>query len=283
MRILLHAILLLFSINSFGQDLSKSLKYAFKKSDKDSLRSILTAWNLNIAPNEKNIEDKFEQAVYSIFNEFYTPFQPERLGSYKRDDSIYIDKLAIIQNKIKYAIAEFPDPDTIMLSIKKDTLSLSECEQVFGKDNITYQLYEELKYPKIKTEDEKEILDFRPETMLPNERRLYLASPYKKELIKFLGNQHASLGFGGLMNPARATKKTFRRQTFLNNYITVIYGHWGGYWHLETHPEISLVIINPSLTRAFLFFRLGYSGGDAILEKRNGDWKLIESRLTWME
>ena len=276
-------ILLLWSLNSYSQDLSESLRYAFKKSDKDSLRSILTDWNRKVKSNQGSVEDVYEQAVYSIFNEFYSPFHLDRIGSSEWGDSIYFNKMAIVQNEISYAIAEFPDPDTIMLALKKETISLAAYEKKFGTGRREYRFFRDLKYPKVEEEDQKEITDFRPQTKLPPERKLYLTSPYERELTEFLSDQHTPLGAGGIMNPARATRKTFRRQAFLNNYLALIYGHWGGYWHLETHPEVSLVILNPSMTKAVIYFRLIYEGGEAYLEKQKGQWTLIESKLIWIE
>ena len=263
--------------------MSRSLKYAFKKSDSDSLLSILNLWNQSVQSNENEITDKYEKAVYSIFNEFYTPYELERVGSSEWGDSIYIGKFAIVQHKINYALAEFPNPDTIILTLKDDTLSLSELEQKYGKKDRMYVLFEDLKYPKVANEQKKEIINFRPETTLPKDLRLFLVPPYHGELIQFLGNHHTPLGAGGIMYPARASKKTFERQVFLNKYLNVIYGHWGGYWHLETHPEVSLIIMNPSLTKAILHFRLVYQGGEAYLENKDGEWKLVESKLTWIE
>ena len=46
--------------------------------------------------------------------------------------------------------------------------------------------------------------------------------------------------------------------------------HWGGYWHLETHPDIGGIIFNKTLTKAKIDFRVGYQDGKAILE-RNGN------------
>jgi hypothetical protein len=286
MRIAILSFFLLVLGNSIfvELDFSKSLAYAYKKDDTDSLLNLLKAWNESIVSNESDVEaDKYASEVYSIFNEFYTPFDLNRVGSSEFGDSLYIGKFAIVQNSIKYALAEFPDPDTIVVKLKDDTLTLSELEKEHGKDSRTYGTFENLKYPSVQDSAKVEIKDFRPETVLPAEKKLYLTSYYKTELIQFLGDQHSPLGAGGIMNPTMATKKTWKRQHFLNKYLNVIYGHWGGYWHLETHPEVYLVVINPSSTKAALYFRLVYEGGQAYLEKQNGKWMLIESKRTWIE
>jgi len=282
--ILSYIIFILTASSTVGQDLSKSFNHAFKKSDSDSLLALLVQWNNSIKSNESEVsDDKYCKAVYSIFNEFYTPFDLARIGSSEWGDSIYRDKFAIIQNKVNYAITEFPNPDSIIIQLKEESISLSEFEKKFGDEHHMYGYYKDLKYPDTRELDKVEITKFRPKTTLPVDKRLYLTTKYQTELIQFLGNQHSPIGEGGIMNPARATKKTWKRQNFLNEYLNVIYGHWGGYWHLETHPEVSLVVINPELTKAVLYFRIVYEGGEAYLENNNGKWTLIESKLTWIE
>jgi len=285
MRIIIISFILLLGIsNSIGQDFSKSLKYSYKNNETDSLLRLLRQWNDNIQSNEaKFSKDEIVSAVYSIFNEFYTPFNLNRIGSSEWGDSLYLNKFAIVQNQIKYVIAEFPNADTIVIESGEDTLTLSNLENKYGKDSQIYGYYENLKNPIVKNLDKVVLNDFRPKTTLPPDKILYLTEEYKSELIQFLGDQHSKLSEGGIMNPARATSKTWKRQSFLNNYLNVIYGHWGGYWQLETHPEVSLIVINQALTKALVYFRLVYEGGNAYLERQNGEWILIESKLTWIE
>ena len=286
MRIIILSLAVLMYVNSnlTGQDFSKSLKYTFISNNPDSLLSLLYEWNEKIQSNEKEISvDKYGSEIYSIFNEFYTPFNLTRIGSSEWGDSLYLNKFAIIQNQIQYVIAEFPNPDTIVIGLEDDTLTLSKLEKKYGKDSGIFGYYENLKNPIIKNLEKVVLTDFRPETTLPHDKKLYLTAGYESELIQFLGDQHSELGEGGIMNPARATNKTWERQSFLNRHLNVIYGHWGGYWHLETHPEASVIVINPEMTKALIYFRLVYEGGSAYLERQNGEWVLKESKLTWIE
>ncbi len=287
-KALLYLLLTLVISSASGQDLRKSLTHAYKKSDTVSLFNLLSDWNSQVQSNESEVAgDKYTDAVYAIFNEFYTPFDLKRIGSSEWGDSIYIDKFAVIQNSVAYVIAEFPNPDSIVFGFMGDTLTLTEHEQKYREGDQKNDFFEDLilkiRYSYTKELEQVEMTDFRPETTLPINKRLYLTADYRTELIQFLGNQHSPLGFRGLMNPARATKKTRKKQRFLNNYLNVIHGHWGGYWHLVTHPKVNLIIMNPELTKAMIHFRLVYQGGEAYLEKKDGKWVLIESKLTWIE
>ena len=85
------------------------------------------------------------------------------------------------------------------------------------------------------------------------------------------------------MKPATAAGDSYERQQFLGNYIKVIYGHWGGYWHLETHPEVYRISFDENMNNVIVYFRLVYEGGKATLTKQKGKWELVSSRLTWIE
>lgn len=37
------------------------------------------------------------------------------------------------------------------------------------------------------------------------------------------------------------------------------------------------------MNRAVVMFRYVYEGGEAVLEKRNGEWVVVDLRFTWIE
>jgi hypothetical protein len=63
----------------------------------------------------------------------------------------------------------------------------------------------------------------------------------------------------------------------------VLHGHWGGYWHIATHPDVSNIIFNHSFTKAQIVFRVGYQGGEAMAEKHDDQWIITNSKTTWIE
>jgi len=113
------------------------------------------------------------------------------------------------------------------------------------------------------------INDFRPVLNLPQENVLYLIPEYEKALNSFLGTE--------------AKSDSQKRYQFLRYYIPILCGHWGWYWHIATHPEISMIFLNTDKTTAKISFRVGYQGGEAILKKEDNKWIIEESFATWIE
>ncbi|MDL2227912.1 hypothetical protein LJC25_02345 [Bacteroidales bacterium OttesenSCG-928-K03] len=113
------------------------------------------------------------------------------------------------------------------------------------------------------------INDFRPTLNLEKSEILYLLPEYEKALNLFLGTE--------------TNDGNWKRYEFIRPYIPILHGHWGGYWHLSTHPEVSLILLDTSKSVAKILFRVGYQGGETILEKNNNKWIITESRATWIE
>jgi hypothetical protein len=110
-----------------------------------------------------------------------------------------------------------------------------------------------------------------------------LTPEYNNALNQFLGAKYKEMGVGNIMNPALPEGESEKRYEFVKNYIHILHGHWGNYWHLETHPKVSTIVINNEITKAKINFRYGYQGGETVLEKENGIWKIISSKATWTE
>ena len=85
------------------------------------------------------------------------------------------------------------------------------------------------------------------------------------------------------MNIARSTGKSENRKKFLENYIKIWYGHWGGYWQLYSYPTASSIIFDKDMKYARIYFRMVYEGGEAILKNENNKWILISAKRTWIE
>ena len=113
------------------------------------------------------------------------------------------------------------------------------------------------------------ISDFRPQLNLEKSKILYLLPEYKEALNLFIGTV--------------ASENTQARYEFVRPYIPILYAHEGGRWYLATHPEVSRILLTPNKTVAKLFFRVGFQGGEATLEKKNNIWIITESRATWIE
>ena len=146
----------------------------------------------------------------------------------------------------------------------------------------------EINFPMLSNSDsliqiKDSIVDFRPKIEFKNVRILYLTPKYSKIINEFLGNKYYPLGTGGIMNPARAKGTSEKKLDFLNSKMKIIYGHWGGYYHIETHPDVFSIDFNKDLTLAKVNYRLGYQGGEATYKRHNGKWIFIDGHLTWIE
>ena len=126
-------------------------------------------------------------------------------------------------------------------------------------------------------------ITFRPPVHFDGKKVVYLTPKYEKLLNSFLGNQHVDLGEEDIMQPAYSKGNSRSKHTFLNKAALIFYGHWGGYWQYETYPKANQIIFNPEMNRAVVLFRFVYEGGEAILEKHNGEWKMVDLRFTWIE
>lgn len=125
--------------------------------------------------------------------------------------------------------------------------------------------------------------DFRPAISNDTISLLYLNADYESAINCFLGSDYAPFGSGNVMRPAFAIGESYKRYQFLNNFLKFFHGHWGNYWHLETHPEVLSISFNTSKDSAQVKFRLGYQGGEVILGKKENSWKIIDHYMTWIE
>lgn len=213
------------------------------------LNMMFKTWSEDLKPIPlATIKNAKHKEVYKVFRAFYDPLDLNKIYKKKNwdtdEDGLYNNiQYLIIQNRIDYKIADKNDS-----TIFKDS-----------------------------------IIGFRPELSFEPKKILYLNARYDTLLNKFLGNDHYPLGYGGIMNPARPKNKSAERRYFLYPYIQIIYGHWGGYWHLESHPYVFSIKFNEKMDEATVNFRLVYEGGEAKLKKKRGEWKVSDYHLTWIE
>ena len=85
------------------------------------------------------------------------------------------------------------------------------------------------------------------------------------------------------MSPAKSKCESDKRKQFLENYIKIWYGHWGGYWQLNSYPYAQKITFDRKFENAVVDYRMVYEGGFAYFKKVNGIWVLIQARRTWIE
>ena len=238
--------------NATVAQITDKLNSSFSQNKPDSLESFFADWNKSVSPNTNGFVHQNDTiaAVFSVYKAFYKPFNLLVLGKWEWGNNLNSrSKYAVLQNKIYFL--------------------------TLPADGINYFGWKSLKRDSIS--------NFRPLTDLPSDKVLYLTTEYSKSINIFLGDESTSLGEGNIMNPSRPTGNSKKRYNALVNYIPLLHGHWKNYWHLETHPEVSLVLFNKTLTEARVYFRVGYEGGVATLMKVDVNWVIKASESTWIE
>ena len=232
--------------------LSDKLKFAFDQKGNDSFGQLFIEWNNLVNPNSDEFINQNDtiSALFMVYREFYKPLDLLKLGKWEWGNDLNSNcQYVVVQNKIFY------------------TTTLTDNFADFNWKNSK----------------KDSIINFRPLINLEKKKVLYLTDEYAKAINKFLRSESSELGEGNIMSPSKALGTSKKRYDALRTYIPILHGHWGGYWHLETHPYIRIVIFNKTLTYAKIEFRVGYQGGEATLEKNGIDWHIIESKSTWIE
>jgi hypothetical protein len=234
-----------FSNENTSEEIYYDLMEAYNAQDHEKLIAFLDSWEQNnpCHPVDK-ILDETNRDIYEIFIILFTPFDIGRLGEHEWGSEMYKGiDYVIVQNKIFYDYA-------------------FDAESSERSDSVA---------------------DFRPPVSFPGKTVLFLTENYHRALTDFLQNDFNPLGTGGIMNPASPSEESLKRYQFLSQELAIIPGHWGGYWHIETHPYIYTIHFNANITKAKAFFRVGYMFGEAELQKKDSTWELLFSSITMIE
>jgi hypothetical protein len=233
-------------------EFNDKLEFNFKQARPDSFEQLFIDWNRTIKPNSEDFihQNDTIHVVFDVYKAFYKPLDLLKLGDWEWGNKLNSKcRYVVVQNKLFYSI---------LLTDNFDDFDWKKSR----KDSIE---------------------NFRPPIDLDRNKVLYLTNEYATSINKFLGAESTKLGEGNIMNPSRPAGESEKRYEVLRSFIPILHGHWGGYWHLETHPHVSVIIFNKTLTKAQIHFRVGYQGGEAILEKTGNEWTIKESKATWIE
>lgn len=300
MRALLTILFFLIWTVGQAQTAGQLLEKAYKKKSKQILKQFFQNWNQEIQPiseMELNTLNDTIRQTYNVFTAFYKPQRIDSLGGSEWGNKIYknVDFLVIqdfikiyFTDKLYWTEQEIDDyvVDYINKNIKEDSERQELLKRVDGKlsqrvvarfrpdGNIFFERTDSLL---------DSIVNFRPIINCYGKLPLYLSPKYSDILNAFLGDKHLPLGAGGIMNPARSIGQSEKRKKFLERYIKIWYGHWGGYWQLYSYPTAYSVTFDKEMKYAKVDFRMVYEGGEALLKKDNGKWILISAKRTWIE
>ena len=251
--------------DSLKEDIS--LLEAYEKNDVEKAKQYFENWNKESKELTKTkFSDSLEESLYGIYKEFFRPYELDPLLDYRMMDFYEYDLIEVI-NKTPYVVTQY-----------NISYIIHDFKKIKDLDILNY--FNELR---IDRNEIKTLEDFYPKTDLDEEKVLHLTKKYESELNLFLGTREHPLGENNIMSPASPKEETLKRYQFIRNYIPILYGHWGGYWHLSTHPEIGIVFINPELDHAVLDYRIGYTFGWAELKKETLEWKMVRAIMNGME
>lgn len=257
-------------VSSFINSLSKNendLLNAYKENDLDGVNKYFENWNTESKKLTKTkYTDELEEGLYKIFKVMFHPYEMKALIREPMMDDFEKDLLEVI-NRTPYLVIQ-----NQISYIYNDLNKISE-ENLMDFINST----------RFSRDDMKILNEFYPKVDVDKEKVLYMTPKYHEELISFLGSEDQPFGERHIMGPAIPKGETGKRYQFIRNYIPVLYGHWGGYWHLSTHPEIEYVFINPQLNHALVHYRIGYNFGYAELRKVDDEWIMLWANMNGME
>ena len=235
-----------------AKQLQVQLETAYNTKNNDSLDKFFSYWHASIGATDAkwiNLNDTIK-AVYEVFKCFYQPLDLLRIGQWEWGNRLNENaKYVVVQNSIYYRV-----------------LPSENADEDNGERHNT-----------------DSIIDFHPPVDLDPGKVLYLTNGYEEALNYFLGTESSKLGEGNIMNPSQAVGESEKRYEFLRPFIPILHGHWGGYWHLATHPDVGIITLNKTLNEATINFRVGYQGGSARLSKTGNHWEVQKSNATWIE
>ena len=272
------------------------LKEAYRSKTTKLLYTFFDNWSEEVKSNEGEAQNPYVAEAHKVFAAFY---QPQQIIARDIDCHVlYNEKPYFI---VQGSLWKILQAETILYNQEEiDSLMIARIRRMYSDDTVEQQdwiKYVRDNHPNLCYESSDAIrqfeliatttldsaVEFRPPVHFEGKKVVYLTKKYEKLLNSFLGNRHIALGEDNIMQPAFSKGKSRSKHAFINKAALIFYGHWGGYWQYETYPEAEQIIFNPEMNRAVVMFRFVYEGGEAVLEKQNGEWKVLDTRFTWIE
>lgn len=272
------------------------LKEAYKTKSTKLLYTFFDNWSEEVKSNEGEAQNPYVAEAHKVFAAFY---QPQQIIAKDIDCHVLYDEQPyfIVQSSLWKIL----QAETILYRQEEiDSLMIARIRRMYSDDTVEQQdwiKYVRDNHPNLCYESSDAIrqfeliatttldsaVEFRPPVHFEGKKVVYLTKKYEKMLNSFLGKRHIAFSEENIMQPAFSKGKSRSKHAFINKAALIFYGHWGGYWQYETYPEAEQIIFNPEMNRAVVMFRFVYEGGEAVLEKQNGEWKVVDTRFTWME
>jgi hypothetical protein len=123
------------------------------------------------------------------------------------------------------------------------------------------------------------INEFYPGVSFPGKDILFLGDYERDIIMEFLGTE---CSIAGLPKMSLSESERAARYQFIQGFIRVLPGHWGG-WLLCTQPRIDEISFNNDYSEAIIWYRLVYQFGRALYKKVDGKWIYVSSEIWGIE
>jgi hypothetical protein len=286
--------LLFISIQANSQDQQQLLEKAYKTRSVAKLKQFFENWRREIPPasdSEINSLKEDQREAYKVFEAFYHPDSLELMGFYGEGSTDYNNVVYfVVQNSI-----DIKSVDKIFITPTDTNSIVSNHIMSFINDSAEKANYasilKEWKKHKIYYDESiddgvltSSIQNFRPSINCGNKHPLFYREKYAHIFDRFLGNA-VSINITDSDQIVKSRRAMRERHKFLDNYIK-IYGKWYHdkcYWVISTLPNVDSITFDHELKTAKLTLTFIYGGGEAILKKVNGKWKIVTAKRTWIE
>ena len=215
-----------------------------------TLNGILDSWTQSSSPRTESIPLE-EVDAYLIFEDIWNPKKLSRLGDFGYIPNYNFFSHALVQNELQVSTVKDQQTYTALLTGQLDPYE--------AQSNLTTLAIQDFR-PHIKSDDTK------------NTKIILLTNERKESLLQFLGN-----------TPTATPSESGKREGFIRQCLPIGRSHWNTYWILHSYPVVGNIVFNTTKTEALVFFCIGDEGGTAVYFKKNGSWKLKNSKTTWME
>lgn len=240
----------------------RELETAYARKSPQAIEAFLENWHRKYPANETSIGylNDTLRTVYKLFGALFKPDLTCRPTG-RHSDTLY--RYAVVGPRIVFHVIA----DTVF-------------DRFYSCGNkLGYYDYDK----PIRGRHYSVVENFRPQIRIPGLKSLYLTDDYKNILDVFLGNVNRKSTAGNITPPVRSEEERRERWLFLQNYLYVFHGHWGGYWRYDMPPSVNFIILNESLDKAIVELCYNYSGNGLLLHKEASEWQQIQKFYEYIE
>lgn len=289
LKTLLPLVILLLSINyTYSQSQAELLEKAYQENSTELLKEFFCNWHQEVPPFSDAELLKQNDTIQQITKAFIAFFQPQNTiyQPHPLDTASSPQWTSDIYKYVEFMIL----PEYIGLSF------VTLPDTLYSEQEITKYLIQTKRTPHrtdtIETEDEegafhslviKYKMDrFYPAICFDNKIPLFLTREYEKTIDIFLGNPPEFSGWYEV--PVRSQQCIEKREEFLENYVKIFRGHWGG-WTKCSNPQAMWITFDKNMKYAMIdydfYFESGYQMCTAFLKKEEDIWTFISAEIYW--